>query len=135
MGMRSSMKSDDEILTRPSELRFLSPVELKALKFAICQSEGLSIEECEERVHVMNHFRARESNFMMYHTGEESICLAWVLGDEMSFISDFVHEELHRVLHKRIDLESCDRYDNVANYAENVIVDLVAFVPKPKKPS
>jgi len=126
MVMRSARKYDDEIPLRPPELRFLSQEELKALKFAICQSEGLTIEECEERALVMKYFHARENNFMMYHTGEESICLAWVLGDERSFINDYVHEELHRVLHKRVDLESCDKYDNVADYMENVIVDLVA---------
>lgn len=65
---------------------------------------------------------------MMYHTGEESICLAWVLGDERSFINDYIHEEIHRILHKRIDLKSCCDYDNVARYVEEMIVDLVACV-------
>lgn len=90
----------------------------------------MSMEESEQKVHMMNHFRARESNFMMYHTGEESICLAWVLGDVKSFISDYVHEEIHRILHKRIDLKSCCDYDNVASYVEEqeVIVGLIARV-------
>jgi hypothetical protein len=125
--MTSKKGSDAGVWVRSSNMRFLNPIELRALKFAICESEGMTIEESEESVHLMNHFRARESNFMMYHTGEESICVAWVLGDDKSFVNDYVHEEIHRILHKRIDLSSCDQYDNVSRYVEGVMIELFAF--------
>jgi hypothetical protein len=125
--MTSKKGSDAGVWVRSSNMRFLNPIELRALKFAICESEGMTIQESEERVHLMNHFRARESNFMMYHTGEESIGVAWVLGDDKSFVNDYVHEEIHRILHKRIDLSSCDQYDNVSRYVEDVMIELFAF--------
>ena len=108
-------------------LRFLDGEEMEALKFAIGESEGLTIEECCDQSLVRRHFLVPRTNFMMYDTGEETICLAWVLGDESSFIEFFVHEEIHRVLHKRIGLESCCAYDNVARYAESETVEVLVY--------
>ncbi len=106
-------------------MRFLDPQEMAALKFAIGQSEGLSIEECCDWDKVKRYFLTPETNFMLYHTGEQAICLAWILGDDKSFIEFFVHEELHRVLHERIDLSACCSYDNVARYVETSIIEVL----------
>ena len=108
-------------------LKFLNSEEMEALKFAIGESEGLTIGECTVPSLINRHFLVPETDFMMYDTGEETICLAWVLGDESSFIEFFVHEEIHRVLHKRIGLESCCAYDNVARYAESETVEVLVY--------
>jgi hypothetical protein len=96
----------------------LTEEEMMALKFAIGQSEGLTVEECRDPSLIAKHFLARGTNFMMYDTGEEAVCLAWVLGDEQSFISHYMHEELHRVLHKEIGIASCSAYDKIARYID-----------------
>jgi hypothetical protein len=99
-------------------LRFLKDEEMVALKFAIGQSEGLSVEECCDPERIGMHFKAPGTNFMMYDTGEQTICLAWVLGDDQSFIDHFVHEEMHRVLHRTVDMDSCSAYDRIARLVE-----------------
>lgn len=100
--------------------RFLTSEEMEALKFAIGLSQGLSVEDCNKGDEMGRHFLAPGTNFMYYDTGEESVCYAWILGNEESFCEHFVHEEIHRVLHALIDLRSCCDYDNVARYAEAV---------------
>ena len=100
--------------------RFLTSEEMEALKFAIGLSHGLSVEDCNEGDEIGRHFLAPDTNFMYYDTGEESVCYAWILGDQESFCEHFVHEETHRVLHALIGLRSCCEYDNVARYAEAV---------------
>ena len=105
--------------------RFLDSVEMEALKFAIGFSNGLRIDECHDRQAIGKHFLAPGTHFMYYDTGEGSVCVAWVLGDEDSFCEYFVHEEVHRVLHQLIDLRTCCDYDNVARFAE-------ATDPEPK---
>ena len=97
--------------------RFLTSEEMEALKFAIGLSHGLSVEDCDE---IGRHFLAPRTNFMYYDTGEQSVCYAWILGDEECFCEHFVHEETHRILHALIGLRSCCDYDNVARYAEAV---------------
>jgi hypothetical protein len=97
----------------------LTEEEMAALKFAIGESEGLTVEECCDPSIIDKHFLAVGTNFMMYDTGEGAVCLAWVLGDEASFISHYTHEELHRVLHKRVGIASCSAYDRVARYVED----------------
>jgi hypothetical protein len=100
--------------------RFLTSEEMEALKFAIGLSHGLSVEDCDEGDEIGRHFLVPGTNFMYYDTGEQSVCYAWILGDEESFCEHFVHEETHRVLHALIGLRSCCDYDNVARYAEAV---------------
>jgi hypothetical protein len=100
--------------------RFLTSEEMEALKFAIGFSHGLSVEDCDEGDEIGRHFLAPGTNFMYYDTGEQSVCYAWILGDEESFCEHFVHEETHRILHALIGLRSCCDYDNVARYAEAV---------------
>ena len=100
--------------------RFLTGEEMEALKFAVGLSQGLSVEDCNASETIGKHFLAPGTNFMYYDTGEESVCYAWILGDEESFCEHFVHEETHRVLHELIGLRSCCDYDNVARYAEAV---------------
>ena len=106
-------------------LRFLDSLEMEALKLAIGESHGLTIEQCEDLFHIGKYFAVPGTNFMLYDTGEKSICLAWVLGDEKSFIEFYVHEELHYILHKCVDLKSCCDYDKVAKYAEKEMVEVL----------
>lgn len=108
-------------------LRFLDPSEMAALRLAIGESQGLTIEECDERFLISKYFAVPGTNFMLYDTGEKSICLAWVLGDEKSFIEFYLHEELHYILHKCIDLKSCCDYDNVARVAERKISEVLVY--------
>ena len=100
--------------------RFLTSEEMEALKFAIGLSHGLSVEDCNEGEEIGRHFLTPGTNFMYYDTGEESVCYAWILGDQESFCEHFVHEETHRILHALIGLQSCCEYDKVARYAEAV---------------
>jgi hypothetical protein len=106
-------------------LRFLDGEEMQALRFAIGESEELTIEECYNWSMIARHFLTPKSNFMFYDTGERKICLAWVLGDEQSFVEFFVHEEVHRVLHETIDLKSCCMYDNIAQQVEAPLVEVL----------
>jgi hypothetical protein len=99
-------------------LRFLNSLEMEALKLAIGESHGLTIEQCEDMFYIDKYFAVPGTNFMLYDTGEESICLAWALGDEQSFIEFYLHEEMHYILHKCVDLKSCCDYDKVAKFAE-----------------
>jgi hypothetical protein len=99
-------------------LRFLDSSEMAALKLAIGESQGLTIEQCEDWFLISKYFAVPGTNFMLYDTGERSVCLAWLLGDEQSFIEFYVHEELHYILHKCIDLKSCCDYDSIAEYVE-----------------
>jgi hypothetical protein len=73
------------------------------------------------------YFVVPNTNFMMYDTREESICLAWAFGNEASFIEFYVHEEIHHVLHKRIDLRSCCEYDNIARQAESESLEVLVY--------
>jgi hypothetical protein len=100
-------------------LRFLTEEEMAAQKFAIGESEGLTVEECCDPSIIEKHYLAVGTNFMMHDTGEGAVCLAWVLGDEASFISHYTHEELHRILHKRVGMASCSAYDRVARYVDD----------------
>ena len=108
-------------------LKFLNSEEMEALKFAIGESEGLTIGECTVPSLINRHFLVPETDFMMYDTGERCICLAWVLGNETSFVEIFVHEEIHRVLHKHIDLESCCAYDNISKYVEGEMLEVLVY--------
>ena len=124
------MTSNDElrlvhkqVAADPSVLRFLTEEEMVALKFAIGESEGLTVEECCNSSSINKHFLAIGTNFMMYDTGEEAVCLAWVLGDGESFIDHYVHEEMHRVLHKQVGIESCSAYDKIARYIEKEMAE------------
>lgn len=108
-------------------LRFLDPSELEALKLAIGESQDLTIEECEDWSKIGKHFAVSGTNFMLYDTGEKSVCLAWVLGNEESFIDFYTHEVLHYILHERISLKSCCDYDNIAKYAEREIPEVVLY--------
>lgn len=100
------------------QLRFLDTSELAALKLAIGESQGLTIEQCEDWYLMSKYFAVPGTNFMLYDTGEKSVCLAWVLSDEKSFIEFYVHETLHYILHECIDLKSCCDYDNIARIVE-----------------
>ena len=107
-----------QIAAHSVALRFLTEEEMAALKFAIGESEGLTVEECHDPSMIDKHFLATGTNFMMYDTGEKSVCLAWVLGDDESFVSHYIHEELHRVLHEQIGIDSCSAYDRIARLIE-----------------
>jgi hypothetical protein len=115
-------------------LRFLTEEEMAALKFAIGESEGLTVEECRDPSIIDKHFLAVGTNFMMYDTGEGAVCVAWVLGDQESFISHYTHEELHRVLHKRVGITSSSAYDRVARYVEDR-ESMPTSVPRVPRPS
>jgi hypothetical protein len=106
-------------------LRFLDSLEMEALKLAIGESHGLTIEQCEDLFYIGRYFAVPGTNFMLYDTGEKSICIAWALGDEKSFVEFYLHEEMHYILHKCIDLKSCCDYDKVAQYAEKEIMEVV----------
>jgi hypothetical protein len=106
-------------------LRFLDPLEMEALKLAIGESHGLTIEQCEDLFCIGKYFAVPGTNFMLYDTGEKSICLAWALGDESSFIEFYLHEEMHYILHKCVDLKSCCEYDKIAKYAEKEMVEVL----------
>ena len=97
-----------------STLRFLGEEEMAALKFAIADSDGESIEDTKK------HFITSGTNLMLYDTGEKSVCMAWVLGDEGSFINHYLHEEIHHVLHEVAGINACCAYDKVARFAEEL---------------
>jgi hypothetical protein len=103
-----------------------------ALKFAIGQSEGLSVEECCTQELIDRHLLRSGTNFLMYDTGEESVCIAWVLGNEHSFVSHYVHEEIHRVLHKVVGMDACCDYDKVARHVEGGVAEVPARARPPK---
>ena len=108
-------------------LRFLDPSEMEALKLAIGESQGLTIKDCEDWLKISKHYAVPGTNFMLYDTGEKSVCLAWVLGDEESFVEFYMHEVLHYILHERIDLRSCCDYDKIAKYAESEMPEVVIY--------
>ncbi len=101
---------------------------MEALKFAIGESEGLTIEECSVQFLVMRHFLVPGTNFMMYDTGEECI-FVWpgCLGTKRALSSSISTKKFTALLHKHVDLECCCAYDNISKYAESEMAEVLVY--------
>jgi len=106
----------DKILRTP--LVLLNNEELEPLKLSIREREDLTNEASSEPGQIRERPSSRRANMIYYDSETRAVCLAWLWGNDDSFIADYTRAEIRRVIHERVGLKSSRAYDNLAHLVE-----------------
>jgi hypothetical protein len=112
----------DKILRNP--LVFLSNEELEPVKIALGERDDLTNEKSSEPGQIGKHLSSRSVNMIFYDSDARTVCLAWLWGDDDSFIADYTRAEIRRIIHERVGLRSSRAYDNLARLVESEVSEV-----------
>jgi hypothetical protein len=112
----------DNILRTP--LVFLSNEELGPAKIALGERDPLTNEKSSAPGQIGEHPSPRSANKIFYDSEARTVCLAWLWGNDDSFIADYTRAEIQRVIHERVGLRSSRAYDNLAHLVESEVLEV-----------
>jgi hypothetical protein len=111
----------DKILWNP--LVFLSN-EMEPVKTALGKRKDLTNEKSSEPGQIRERPSSRGANMIFYDSEARAVCLAWLWGNDDSFIADYTRAEIRRVIHERVGLRSSRAYDNLAHLVESDVSEV-----------
>jgi hypothetical protein len=104
--------------------------ESEALKLSLGDREDLTNESSSEPCQIRQRPSSRRANMIYYDSEARAVCLAWLWGNDESFIADYTQAEIRRVIHEQVGLRSSRAYDNLAQLVEAEVSEVPLFLRK-----